>query len=90
MITKLLQKRRKEIRKKIKRIKMVKIIRYKVVFLIQIILIVLIQMILELGNKIQNRKIKKKPKKLKIQGTFLKEEIIKMVKIKVKKFTIMT
>ena len=90
MITKLLPKRRKEIRKKIKRIKMVKIIRYKVVFLIQITLKVLIQMILELGNKIQNKKIKKKPKKLKIQGIFLKEEIIKMVKIKRKKYTIMT
>jgi hypothetical protein len=90
MITKLLPKRRKEIRKKIKRIKMVKIIRYKVVFLIQITLKVLIQMILELGNKIQNKKIKIKPKKLKIQGIFLKEEIIKMVKIKGKKYTIMT
>ena len=58
-------------------------------FLIQIILKVLIQRILELGNKIQNKKIKKKLKKIKIQDTYLRKEIIKIDKI-VKKYAIMT
>lgn len=87
MITKLLPKRKKEIRKEIKRIKIVKINKYKVVFLIQIIWIVPIQMILEQMIKIQNRK--NKIKKLKIQVTYLTEEITKMVKVKIKKCAIM-
>lgn len=89
MIIKLQPKRRKEIRKRIRKIKKLKIIKYKVVFLIQVIWKVQTLKILIIMNKLRIIRIRKIHRKFKIKDTYLTVQIIKKVKIKTKKCAIM-